>query len=74
MTKIKRTKYFHRHINGVSSYGRVVIAMKIKPGENLTDEIFYRQKIPGTSLAASVSIAIAQHVCIGDQYYRTHSI
>ena len=32
-------------INGVSLYSRVVIAMKIKPGENLTDDIFYCRKI-----------------------------
>ena len=39
-------KYFLRRINEVSLYCRVVIAMEIKPGENLIDEIFYRQKIP----------------------------
>ena len=44
-TKIKPTKHFFRHINGVSLYSRVVIVTKIKPGENLTDEIFYHRKI-----------------------------
>ena len=45
-TEIKPTKYFLPHINGVSLYCLVVIATKIKPGENLTDEIFFRRKIP----------------------------
>ena len=45
-TKIKPTKYFHRRINGLSLYCRVVLATKIKPGENLTDEMFYRRKVP----------------------------
>ena len=45
MRIIKLTKYFLRCINGVSLYGRVAITTKIKPGENLTDKIFYRRKI-----------------------------
>ena len=40
MTKIKPAKYFLRRINGVNLYCRVVIVTKIKPGENLIDEIF----------------------------------
>ena len=42
-TKIKPMKQFLQRINGVSLYYRVVIATKIKPRENLTDEIFYQQ-------------------------------
>ena len=45
-TKIKKTKYFLRRIIGVSLYCRVVITTKIKPGEDLTEEIFHRRKIP----------------------------
>ena len=44
--KIKQTKYFLPWINWVSLYCQVIIATKIKPGKNLTAEIFYRQKIP----------------------------
>ena len=46
--EIKLTKYLLRLINGVSlyMYGRVVIGTKIKPGENSTNKIFYRWKIP----------------------------
>ena len=44
--KIKPTKYFLRRINGVSLYCRVIIATKIKPRKHLTDEMFYRRKIP----------------------------
>ena len=36
--KIKPKKYFFQRINGVSLYCRVVIAPKIKPSENLTNE------------------------------------
>ena len=43
--KIKLMKYFLRRINGISLCGGVVIAMKIKPGENFTAEKFYSQKI-----------------------------
>ena len=44
-TEIKLVKYFLRRINGTSLCCRVVIVIKIKPGKNLTDEIFYRPKI-----------------------------
>ena len=43
--KIKPMKYFSRCINRVHLYCQVVIATKIKPGKNLTNEIFYLQKI-----------------------------
>ena len=49
-TRIKPAKYFRRCINGVRLYGQVVIVTKIKPGENLTDQIFYQPKIPGLLL------------------------
>ena len=39
-------RYFVQLINEVSVYRRVVIVTKIKAGEDLTDEIFYRGKIP----------------------------
>ena len=40
MTKIRPLKYFLPRLNGVSLYCRVVIATKIKPGENLTGKKF----------------------------------
>ena len=43
--KIKQMKYFKYvlgPINGVNLFGAVVIATKIKPGENLTGKISYR--------------------------------
>ena len=41
----RSAKYFLLHINGVSLYCRVVVATKIKPGKNFSDEIFYQRKI-----------------------------
>ena len=46
MTKMKQVNYFFQRINGISLFHQVIIAMKIKPGENLTGRIFYQQKIP----------------------------
>ena len=43
-TKIKPTEYFLTC--GVSLYCGVVIEMKIKPGRNLTNEIFTNEKFP----------------------------
>ena len=40
--KLNKKNIFFRRINGVSLYCQVVIAKKILPGENLTDELFYR--------------------------------
>ena len=39
--EIKPTKYFLARINRVTLYCGVVIAMKIKPDDNLTNKIFY---------------------------------
>ena len=44
--KIQQVKSFLGRIHGVSLFHQVVIVMKIKPGENLTGEIFCKQKIP----------------------------
>ena len=59
-TKIKPTKYFLRRVNGVFLYCRVVIVTKIKLGENLTDEMFYQQKIPDLRYCMSVHYTSAQ--------------
>ena len=45
-TKIKPSKFFLQCINGVSLYGRVVIAPKIKPGEILQTKYFTVEKLP----------------------------
>ena len=45
MTKVKQTKYFLQRVNGERLYCRVDIAMKIKQGKYLTNEILYHQKI-----------------------------
>ena len=45
---------------GASLYGRVVIAMKIKPGENLTKETFYRRKIPDLRYKTSCAMIFMQ--------------
>ena len=68
MTKIKPMKYFLRRINGVSLYCRVVIATKIKPRENLTDEIFYRRKIP------DLQYVLFQLTCADVECVDTHRI
>ena len=60
--KIKPTEYFFLRINGVSLYCQVNIGTKIKPGGNLIDEIFYRQKkfsIYGSSKRSTTVHAIA---------------
>ena len=44
MTKIKQVKYFRLRINGVSLFHQVVIAMRIKPCENLTGEYLTSEK------------------------------
>ena len=54
--KIKTPKYFLPRINGVSLYHRVVIAAKIKPHENLTDEIFIDEKFPNYGMTQLVAI------------------
>ena len=45
-TKLKLIEYFLTEINGVRLYRVVVITTKIKPGENLTAEIFYQWNTP----------------------------
>ena len=61
-TKIKPTNYFLRCIIGVNLYCRVVIVTKIRPGENLTDEIFYQRKFPiyGSLQTTSLCYSIAK--------------
>ena len=56
--EIKPTKYFLRCINGVSLYVQVVIMTKIKPSKNLTNDIFYRLKIPNLRYAQTMHVYI----------------
>ena len=46
-------KDFLTHVNEVRLYCGVVMAMKIKPGENLINEIFYRRRILDLQYASS---------------------
>ena len=76
-TKITPTKYFLRRINGISLYCCVVIATKIKPGENLTDEIFAAKKFPiyGNQLvsytAVKTNFVTGQHYKQQKQVFHT---
>ena len=60
-TKIKEANYFLGQINGVSLFRRVVIATKIKPGKNLTAEIFYQRKIPHLRTVCQGCMLLCHH-------------
>ena len=57
-SKIKPTKCFLWRINGLTLNGQVVKATRIKPGENLTDKIFYQRKIPNLQYLVALDLII----------------
>ena len=59
---LNRKNTFFWRINGLSLYCQVVIVMKMKPGKNFIDEIFYHWKIPNLRYTVYVQYTGTVHV------------